>query len=204
MNNLISNRKPIIIFTGPSGVGKGTIEKYLFDFKELKLHLSCSATTRAPREGEIDGTHYFFISKDEFKNHIQNDELFEYSFHFDNYYGTLYSQIEKIHHEGKIPVLEIETNGARQILQKVANNKNYKLITFFILPPSIDELERRIINRKTEGKEAIKKRLEKAQAEIAEKDIFRHHIINDDPLRAANEIKEIIEKEYGIRKWNME
>lgn len=199
MNNLISKRKPIIIFTGPSGVGKRTIEKYLFDFKNLKLHLSCSATTRAPREGEINGIHYFFITKEEFEKHIQNDDLFEYSFHFDNYYGTLYSEIARIHRNGEIPVLEIETNGAKQILEKVSNNKNYKLITLFILPPSIEELERRIINRKTESQEAIKKRLAKAQAEIAEKGIFRHHIINDDPLRAAKEIKEIIEKEYGIK-----
>lgn len=191
----MNSKKPIIIFTGPSGVGKGTIEELLFQFKELKLSLSCSATTRAPRNGEIDGQHYYFISKEDFKNKIDNNQFIEYSFHFDNYYGTLFSEIDRIHNEGNVPLLEIETNGAMQILEKTKDNHNYYLITIFVLPPSIQDLESRIINRNTESKESLKKRIIKAQEEMSCKSKFKYLITNDVPERAANEIREILIKE---------
>ncbi|WP_036463523.1 guanylate kinase [Mycoplasmopsis sturni] len=195
-------KKPIIIFTGPSGVGKGTIERYLFDFEELNLSLSCSATTRAPRQGELNGIHYHFISVDEFRNKIKSRKLIEFSYHFNNYYGTLYSELDKIHKKNKVPMLEIETRGAKQIIEKFSQNNDdqekYNLITIFLGPPSIDDLRKRIINRGTESPEVMKTRLKKAEEEIAESAIFKYKIINDIPERAANEIREILHKELGI------
>ncbi|WP_338822469.1 guanylate kinase [Mycoplasmopsis felifaucium] len=191
------SKKPIIIFAGPSGVGKGTIEQFLFNDKDLRLKLSCSATTRKPRIGEINGVHYFFISKDEFIQRIQNNEFLEYSFHFDNYYGTLYEEIDRIHSLNMIPFLEIETNGAKQILEKEASLENYRLITLFILPPTLDDLKQRILNRNSEDDASIQKRLDKAIEEMNEKNLFKHHIINDDADRAAKEIKDIILQEIG-------
>ncbi|VEU75488.1 guanylate kinase [Mycoplasmopsis maculosa] len=190
--NIDFNKKPIVIFTGPSGVGKGTIEKILFEDEELRLKLSCSATTRKPREGEVNGIHYFFISKEEFKSKIDSNSFLEYSFHFDNYYGTLFEEIDRIHNSNKIPFLEIETNGAKQILKNVLTNKQYKIITLFLLPPSIEELKSRIENRNTENDEAIQKRLLKAEEEISDSNIFQYKIINDDALKAAKDIKRII------------
>ncbi|VEU77145.1 guanylate kinase [Mycoplasmopsis columbina] len=189
--------KPIIIFTGPSGVGKGTIEKILFANKNLNLKLSCSATTRKAREGEKHGVNYFFISKDDFQKHIDNNELLEYSFHFENFYGTLHSEIERIHKENKIPFLEIETFGAKQILSDENNLNKYKIITFFVSPPSFEDLEARILNRNTETKEAITKRLAKAHQEMEERHNFKYQIINDVPEIAAKQVEEIIIKEIG-------
>ncbi|KKB26687.1 Guanylate kinase [Mycoplasmopsis meleagridis] len=189
--------KPIVIFTGPSGVGKGTIEKFLFAYDNLKLAFSVSVTTRAPRQGEINGVNYFFVTKEDFKNKIANDELLEYNFHFDNYYGTLYKEIEKIHAEGNIPFLEIETQGAKKILSIPNIRNKFNIITFFVLPPSFAELEKRMLNRNTEDDEAIKLRLIKAKEELKEKDIFDYHIVNDIPEEAANEIKNIILKEIN-------
>ncbi|QSF13441.1 guanylate kinase [Mycoplasma sp. Mirounga ES2805-ORL] len=187
MNNTL---KPIVIITGPSGVGKGTIEKILFEYKELHLRLSCSATTRKPREGEIDGIHYFFVSKEKFKKHIENDELLEYSFHFDNYYGTLFSEINKIHTEGDVPVLEIETNGTKQILEKLKSSDQYRVISIFVTPPTVDDLELRIKKRNTETKKSLIKRLEKAKEELSNTNLFQYVIINDIPERAAKEIRD--------------
>lgn len=191
----INNKKLIIIFTGPSGVGKGTIEKILFNQKDLRLQLSCSATTRKPREGEIDGQHYFFITKAQFEESIKNQELLEYSFHFDNYYGTLFREIDRIHASNNIPFLEIETEGAKQILLNPINHEKYKILTFFVSPPTIEDLKNRIKNRNTEDEAAILKRLQKAEQEIADKNHFKYEIINDIPERAAEEIRNILKNE---------
>ncbi|MCS4536693.1 MULTISPECIES: guanylate kinase [unclassified Mycoplasma] len=193
----INNRKkkPIIIFTGPSGVGKGTIEQILFKNEDLKFKLSVSATTRKPRTGEIDGVHYFFISKEDFEQKIANNELLEYNFHFDNYYGTLLSEIDNIHKDNKIPFLEIETLGTKKILENKENLNKYNIITVFILPPSFDELKNRIIGRNTETKDSIDQRLQKASHELADRHIFKYNVVNDDPYRAAEEIKELLLKE---------
>ncbi|WP_406615449.1 guanylate kinase [Mycoplasmopsis hyopharyngis] len=187
--------KPIIIFTGPSGVGKGTIEQLLFTYPELKLMFSCSATTRKPREGEKDGEHYHFISKKQFEQRIQNNEFLEYSYHFDNYYGTLYSEIDKIHSQNGVPFLEIETNGAKQVLEKNAINSQYKLITIFVLPPSISELKKRIIKRNSESEDSLTKRIHRAEEEIKDSHLFKYRVISDDVERSALEIKDIILKE---------
>ncbi|UUD36410.1 guanylate kinase [Mycoplasmopsis citelli] len=196
--------KPIIIFTGPSGVGKGTVERLLFDFEELNLYLSCSATTRKPREGEINGIHYHFISVDDFRHKIKSRKFIEFSYHFNNYYGTLYSELDKIHAKNRVPMLEIETRGAKQVIEKLLKNNehNYNLITIFLAPPSVEELKKRIINRGTETSEVIKARLQKASEELNEANIFKYTIINDIPERAAEEIRNILHKELGINDYS--
>ncbi|QIW62596.1 guanylate kinase [Mycoplasmopsis gallinacea] len=193
-------KEPIIIFTGPSGVGKGTVERLLFEFDELNLSLSCSATTRKPRDGELNGIHYYFIDKDVFRDKIKSRKFLEFSYHLGNYYGTLYSELDKIHKKNKVPMLEIETHGARQVIQKLGQDHpdKYNLITIFLAPPSIEDLRSRIIGRGTENKENLKIRLAKAEEEISESNIFKYIIVNDIPENAANKIREILHKELGI------
>ncbi|UWD34463.1 guanylate kinase [Mesomycoplasma molare] len=187
----------LVILAGPSGVGKGTIEKILFeDNSEMKLKLSCSVTTRKPREGEVDGVHYYFVSKEEFEKKIKNNEFIEWNSHFNNFYGTLYSEIENINKQGFLPLLEIETNGALNIMKYYEEkNESSCLISIFITPPSLQELKNRINNRATETEKEIKIRIDKAKEELKEKDKFLYSVINDDAHIAANEIKKIIFKE---------
>ncbi|WGI36539.1 guanylate kinase [Mesomycoplasma lagogenitalium] len=192
------NKNKLIILAGPSGVGKGTVENILFADEKLKniLKLSCSATTRKARQNETDGIHYYFISEEDFLKKIENNEFIEWNKHFNNYYGTLYSEIKKINKEGYLPLLEIETVGALNIM-KYYNDKNKKnaVISIFLAPPSLDELKTRIKNRGTENQDEIDIRIRKAEEEIAEMDKFIHKIVNDTPEKAAQKIKEIILKE---------
>ncbi|MGX9339124.1 guanylate kinase [Mycoplasma sp. 332] len=190
--------KKLIIFTGPSGVGKGTIEKYLFDNKDLKLKLSVSITTREPREGEVDGIHYYFVPIDTFETFIKEDKVLEYSKHFDNYYGTLNSEVANICASGKIPFLEIETNGALQIINKYRKEgREGEICSIFLMPPSLTELERRIENRNTETYDLILKRLDKAREEIILSSIFQHVVINNSIEETANKVKEIIKQNFS-------
>ncbi|SJZ45577.1 guanylate kinase [Mycoplasmopsis verecunda] len=197
-----TKKSPIIIFTGPSGVGKGTVERLLFEYDELNLSLSCSATTRLPREGELDGIHYHFIDVDTFRDKIKSRKFIEFSYHLSNYYGTLYSELDKIHNKHKVPMLEIETNGAKQIIKKFSSDskeaEKYNLITIFLAPPSVQDLKDRILKRGSENNETLKQRLKKAEEEIADSQIFKYKIINDVPERAAEEIRAILHKELGI------
>ncbi|TPE57085.1 guanylate kinase [[Mycoplasma] falconis] len=190
--------KKLIIFAGPSGVGKGTVEKPLFDDKSLKLKFSVSMTTRKPREGEIDGVHYYFVSKETFDACLADNKLIEYSMHFDNYYGTLYSEINRICEQNKIPFLEIETNGAKQIIDYYTKKGlQDEICSIFLMPPSFKELEKRIEGRKTESNELIVKRLTKAQEEITYSTLFEHVVINDNVEETVNEIKNIIKSEFA-------
>ncbi|MHA0272548.1 guanylate kinase [Mycoplasma sp. 48589B] len=197
-----TKKSPIIIFTGPSGVGKGTVERLLFEYDELNLSLSCSATTRLPREGELDGIHYHFIDVDRFRDKIKSRKFIEFSYHLSNYYGTLYSELDKIHAKHKVPMLEIETNGAKQIIKKFSSDSKesdkYNLITIFLAPPSVSDLRERILKRGSENNETLKQRLKKAEEEIADSHLFKYKIINDVPERAAEEIRAILHKELGI------
>lgn len=184
----------VILITGPSGVGKGTIEKELFKDEKLNLVFSVSATTRPKREGEIEGFHYFFIEKDEFFKLIEEDKFLEYNNHFDNYYGTLVSEVEKKLSQNKNVLIEVETNGAVNIINKLKQQKREDiLISIFIVPPSMEELEARIRKRETETEEQIKKRLKKAEEELQYKLYFQHVIKNDNINIAVETIKKIIE-----------
>ncbi|TDV22696.1 guanylate kinase [Mycoplasmopsis mustelae] len=193
-------KQPIIIFSGPSGVGKGTIERLLFEFDELNLSLSCSATTRKPRNGELNGIHYHFMDVDAFRDHIKSHKFIEFSYHLNNYYGTLYSELDKIHNKQKVPFLEIETTGAKQIIKKFSlkNTNKYNLITIFLLPPSLSDLKKRILGRGTENHHTLKDRLAKSESELKELEFFKYKVVNDIPERAAEEIRKILHKELGL------
>lgn len=185
-----------IIISGPSGVGKGTIEKELFNDDSLNLSFSVSATTRKKREGEIEGKHYYFISEEEFLKLINEDKLLEYSKHFDNFYGTLNSEIENKIKNNQNVLIEVETVGAINIINKYKqNNKEEELITIFIIPPSFKELKRRIIQRQSEDKKSIKKRMKKAKKEIKCRKYFNHVVKNDNIKEVVEQIKLIIRNE---------
>ena len=152
----MKNLKKLIIITGPSGVGKGTVVKELLD-RNKDIWLSISATTRNPRVGEKDGLNYYFISEERFKDMIDKKEFLEWAQFAGNYYGTPLSTVNEKIEKGFIVLLEIEVEGAKQIKEKFP-----EALSIFLLPPSKAELEKRIRNRGTEKEEAIERRLSRA------------------------------------------
>lgn len=174
----------LILISGPSGVGKGSVRE-LMTFKDY--HYSVSSTTRPKREGEIDGEHYNFLTKEEFKEKIDKGEMLEYAEFVDNYYGTDKEVVEKKLNAGENVLLEIECQGAIQVLEKMDD-----VVSIFIVPPSLAELERRLRTRGTETDEKILKRLKKAEEELKLKDKYEYIIENDDLEKAANEIDDIL------------
>lgn len=176
----------LIVITGPSGVGKGTLVRKLLDYYP-NLHLSVSATTRLPRANEIDGRDYFFVSKETFRQMIQENKLLEWAEFAGNCYGTPRFAVEEKLKQNISVLLEIEIEGAKQIKQTFP-----KAFRIFILPPSFLELEHRLRQRGTETEAAILRRLERAKEEIALGQEFDRQIINDDLETAFNAlIKEI-------------
>lgn len=164
----------LIVLTGPSGVGKGTLLRSLLQ-RHPELYLSISATTRQPRPGEIDGQHYYFVTRDEFEKMLQAGELLEWAEYAGNYYGTPFAPVEQQIQLGRLVILEIEVVGARKI-----HNTFKSALRIFILPPSVEELEKRLRSRGQDSEEAIAKRLSCAQAELDAADEFDLQIVNDD------------------------
>lgn len=183
------NKGRIIIISGPSGVGKKTIIDKFINKPELNLCYSVSMTTRKPRDGEIDGVDYYFVSNEEFTKKIQNNEFLEWAEFSDNKYGTPLKKVFEKIDEGKNVILEIEVVGAMGVMSKL-NKTSYNSI--FIVPPSIEELERRLKFRNTETPEKIKKRIERAKVEINTTDSYEYVVLNDDAQRAATEMEGII------------
>ena len=173
----------LIVFTGPSGVGKGTLLRSLLQHHP-ELYLAISVTTRSPRPGEINGKHYYFVSRSQFEQMVGNSELLEWAEFTGNYYGTPRLPVEEQISQGKWVLLEIELEGARQI-----RNKFPLALSIFILPPSLTELEQRIRGRSQDSEEAIARRLRRAQAEINAANEFDIQIINDNLETALNAIK---------------
>lgn len=176
----------LILYSGCSGVGKGTILKELMK-RDDSIKLSVSNTTRPPRPDEVDGVDYNFISKDEFEKVIDEDGYLEYAKYCDNYYGTPIKQVNDMLTQGFNVVLEIEVQGGLQVMDNFPN-----ILSIFVMPPSLKVLEERLRGRGTENEDTIKKRLKQAEQELKHKDKYRHIVVNDVLEDAVNEIHEII------------
>lgn len=184
------NKKGIlIVFSGPSGCGKGTVLKELID-KDDNVFLSVSATTRSPREGEINGKNYYFLTKEEFEEQISNDGMLEYAKYCENFYGTPKAPVLERIEKGQNVILEIEVQGAMKVKEK---QKDAVLV--FLMPPSMEELERRLVDRQTEDIETITKRLNTAKEEIAHKDEYDYTIVNNTVSDAVADLEAIIRAE---------
>lgn len=181
----------LIIISGPSGVGKGTVRKYIMDNYNLDLSYSISMTTRKQREKEVDGVDYYFVTPEEFQRNIDADNFLEWEEFVGNRYGTPKDKVEELRRKGKHIVLEIEVNGAGEVLRKVNDDR---VISFFIMPPSVDALEARIRRRKTESEEIIQERLQKGKKEMTMTEQYDYIILNDDVARASQEIVDLIKK----------
>lgn len=164
----------LYVFTGPSGTGKGTILSQVLK-QDARLFLSVSATTRAPREGEIHGGHYYFLDKQTFEDKINKGEFLEYAQYVGNYYGTLEEPVNEQLKNGNDVILEIEVQGAMQIHEKRPDS-----VMIFVAPPSIEELERRLVGRGTENPEKVAARMKTAEEELKQADKFDYIIVNDD------------------------
>lgn len=178
----------LIIFTGPSGVGKGSLMRSLLQ-RHPELYYSVSVTTRSPRLGEMNGKDYYFISRSKFEQLVAAGEFLEWAEFAGNYYGTPREAVLNQIHSGKLVVLEIELEGARQIRASFPS-----ALSIFILPPSFDELEKRIRSRAQDSEEAIARRLLRAQEEIQAADEFDIRIVNDDFETALNDIEAVLFK----------
>ncbi|MEA4821020.1 MAG: guanylate kinase [Erysipelotrichales bacterium] len=183
----MEKRGILIILSGPSGVGKGTVRKEVFKHDDLNLKYSISMTTRAPRVGEIDGIDYYFVSKERFEQAIRDQELLEYAEFVGNYYGTPKAMVENELNKGFNVMLEIEVDGANQVIRNCKD-----CVTIFLVPPDFQELEQRIRKRKTEEEQVVQKRLFKARQEIELTNNYRHVVVNDDVESTAQRVIDII------------
>lgn len=179
----------LVVLSGPSGTGKGTVIRQILEDHE-QVRLSISATTRAPREGEKHGEHYFFVTRDEFEDMIQNNAVLEYAEYCGRYYGTPKAPIDTWLENGDDVILEIEVQGGAQVKEKCPD-----CVTIFILPPSEEELENRLRGRGTEDEETIQKRLATAKEELKEASRYDYNVVNHDVAETAAEIMEILRKE---------
>ena len=186
----MKNKGLLIVFSGPSGSGKGTI---LHDVLEQNpsVMLSVSATTRSPREGEQEGVNYFFLSKNQFEQLIADGGMLEHACYCGNYYGTPRKPVEEALKNGKDVILEIEVQGALQIKQKFP-----ECITVFILPPSMEVLESRLRRRQTEDEETIQKRLTKAKEELTFAKQYDYVVVNGELKTAVDDMQAILRAEH--------
>ena len=182
------NKGKFVVISGPSGVGKGTICDRIIN--ELKAAYSISFTTRSPREGEVDGVNYYFISKEEFERRIKLGDFLEYNIYNDNYYGTSKDMVLKNINNGINVLAEIDVNGAHNIKRMFDD-----ALLIYIAPPSIDILRDRLIGRGTESMEKINQRLKIAEKELKEIDFYDYVVVNDDLDDAVDKVKKIILKE---------
>jgi guanylate kinase len=181
------DRGRLVVITGPSGAGKGTLIRRLVE-RRPDLEVAVSATTRPRRESEVDGVHYHFLSEEEFVERIEAGELLEHVRYVSGHrYGTLRSEVERIRAAGKSCILELETEGARRVKELEPDS-----LTIFVTTPSFDELERRLRERATESAGEIGERLELARRQMAEQDDFEHVVVNDELERAVGELDRLI------------
>ena len=176
----------LFVVSGPSGVGKGTVNKRLFEEFGNAVAFSVSATTRGPREGEVDGREYFFISRQEFEKRVANNEFLEHAEYAGNCYGTPRDYVLSLLQRGVSVILEIDVQGAMQVKRRMPES-----VSVFILPPSFEELEHRLRGRGTETPEKIERRLAAAKAEMARAPEYDYQIVNDDLDAAYARLREI-------------
>ena len=180
------NRGKLVVVSGASGVGKGTVLKKMMALRP-ELQFSVSATTRPPRPDETDGVHYFFVTKERFEQMIAQDAFLEYDAHAENYYGTPRDQAEEKLARGTV-LLDIEPMGARQVKDRVP-----QAVLIFIMPPSMEELERRLRSRGDTPEDQIRIRMERAVWEMDQRRWYDYIVVNDDADRCAEEILQILE-----------
>jgi guanylate kinase len=179
----------LIIISGPSGAGKGTICKSFME-RNKNVALSVSATTRAPRAGEAEGVNYYFMAKEKFKEKIQHNDFLEYAEVYDNFYGTPKSNVEEILESGKDVILEIDIQGALKVKENTEEG-----VFIFILPPSMEELKQRIIKRGSETPESLMKRFKSAYKEINYISKYNYAVVNDTVEIAVEKLEAIIAAE---------
>lgn len=186
-------RGVLFVFSGPSGVGKGTLKAKLFEEFADRIAYSVSATTRGPREGEVDGKDYFFISRQEFERRVKNNEFLEHAEFAGNCYGTPRAYVEKLLDSGMNVVLEIDVQGALQVMKSMP-----ECVSVFILPPSFEELEHRLRGRGTETEEKVRERLETAKRELTYAPQYDYQIVNGGDIEAAYQsLREVFLKSTG-------
>ena len=183
----MAKKGALIVFSGPSGCGKGTILK-AYQQKGNNLYFSVSATTRSPREGEEDGVHYFFVTKEEFEKKIQEGGMLEYASYVGNYYGTPRQAVEEKRNEGCDVVLEIEVQGALQVKKSCPD-----ATMIFVLPPSLAVLKERLTKRGTESPETIARRLDMAKEEIKKAPLYDYIIVNGELEKAVEDFGAILQ-----------
>ena len=186
---MTTSKGTLLVWTGPSGVGKGTVLQWVME-RVPHLYFSISATTRAPRPGEVDGQHYHFLTREQFDRYVEQDAFLEHASYVDNSYGTLEGPVQQALDEGRDVVLEIEVQGAQMVKRRRPD-----AVLVFVAPPSFAELERRLRGRGTESDEKIGRRLETARQELRQAAGFDYIVINDDAAVAASEISAIITAE---------
>ncbi|WP_178896653.1 guanylate kinase [Bacillus altitudinis] len=187
----MKERGLLIVLSGPSGVGKGTVRQAIFSQKDTKFEYSISVTTRKPREGERNGVDYFFKTREEFEHMIENKKLLEWAEYVGNYYGTPVDYVEQTLSEGKDVFLEIEVQGALQVREAFPEG-----LFIFLAPPSLSELQNRIITRGTESEDLIRNRMAAAKEEIEMMDAYDYVVENDDVELACERIKAIVLAEH--------
>lgn len=191
MDNMVKTKKQglLIVISGPSGCGKNSIINELLKIRN-NIWVSISCTSREPRGEEKNGINYYFLSKEEFESDIKNDEFLEYAEYSDNYYGTPKKYIKEHLDNGEDVILEIEIQGALKIKEKLDET-----VFIFIMPPTMNELKRRLINRKTDSLEKIEKRFKRAYEEINEIPKYNYVVVNDDLDKAVKKVDAILEAE---------
>ncbi len=186
----MTQRGLLIVLSGPSGVGKGTVRKAIFNEDGIDFQYSISATTRQPRVGEIDGEDYFFVSHDEFEEKIANGDMLEYAQYVSNYYGTPKSFIDETLASGRDVFLEIDVQGALQVKSKMPEG-----IYIFLTPPDLINLRERLVGRGTDSQEVIEKRVTAAREELKQMINYDYAVENDQVIHAVERIKAIITAE---------
>lgn len=181
----------LIVLSGPSGVGKGTVRKEIFDDSTTSYKYSISMTTRQMREGEVNGVDYFFKTKEEFEALIQEDQFIEYAEYVGNYYGTPVQYVKDTMAEGHDVFLEIEVEGAKQVRKKFPD-----ALFIFLAPPSLDHLKERLIGRGTETDEKIQSRVNEARKEVEMMNLYDYVVVNDEVHLAKERIQSIVEAEH--------